>query len=254
MAISSMTEHSPDVSLATTSPLQALLSIDSQISQEIPTDSSLRQINFMSYELATLCLNKSDEEVYEALNYFFFTTKNFRVHPAHFLLHEILEERKGCGIALALLYMHLAGSLGLKLELIHRPLHTILKWSREGRSSFIDLEACGRLLTEDQLLLIVNKHKDQVQCLSMSEALVQYLSYISMNCRNRQDKTSLHKTLDMILRLEPENTRFLAERALLRKELGMLREALCDLKRYFSFTEMSVASQELISAYEELKN
>jgi regulator of sirC expression with transglutaminase-like and TPR domain len=56
----------------------------------------------------------------------------------------------------------------------------------------------------------------------------------------------------LILQFEPENTRYLAERALLRKEMGLAKEALVDFKRYFSFTDKSMAPITVQQAHDEL--
>lgn len=232
--------------------LQLLINISSKLSNEESHDGYLRAFNFMSYELATLCDHQSDNEVLETLNNFFFTNKKFKLSPSPILLKSILTERAGCGIALAFMYMHLAKCIGLELQLIHWPLHAILKWERGGKSDFIDLEQQGRRLSEDELLTMVNKHKEQVRTLSLNESIVQYLAYISTHYRQLSENELLHKTLGLILKIEPENTRYLAERALLRRKMGLGKEALSDLKRYFSFTDRDLAPQSLIHAYDEL--
>lgn len=235
-------------------PLEALVAVNVSLNGTDNRDSCLRIINFMSYELTTLCDNKSDFVAFQILNDFFFNTKGFRLSKNPLLLKNILDARSGCGIALSLLYIHLAQGLGLQLHLIHWPFHAILKWEHEGKAHFIDLEHRGQTLSEDDLLLIVNRHKEQVRILSLKEALVQYLAYISLHYRRAEEHEALHKTLNLILRLEPENTRFLAERALLRKDLGLVKESLCDFKRYFAFTDKAAASPEVLAVYETVRS
>jgi regulator of sirC expression with transglutaminase-like and TPR domain len=231
-------------------PLQALNLVNNDLSGGESQDASLRAVNFMSYELATLCDNKTDEEVFQILNNFFFQIKNFKISTSPFLLDSVLNERNGCGIAVALLYLHLARTLDLDVHLVHWPLHTILKWENQGSAQFLDLSQGGRFLSADEILEIVNIHKEQVRTLSMSESLVQYLTYISMNYRQSQELEQLHKVLNLILKIEPENTRHLSERALLRRDLGLHKEALCDLKRFFSFIDKNSASPQLVETYE----
>lgn len=234
------------------SPLSALITINSRLNGADPQDTCLRAVNFMSYELATLCHGKDEETSFYLLNEFFFHTKKFKLTNSPCLLKTILQERAGCGIALGFLYIHLAHGLGLRFQLVHWPLHAILKWERENKCCYFDLEQNGKLLSEEDLLLMINKHKDQVRTLEIREALVQYLTYLSISYRQNDDMNLLHRTLGLILLLEPENTRFLAERALLRKEIGLIKESLSDFKRFFSFTDRSMASPELINAYEQI--
>ncbi|MCB0350368.1 MAG: hypothetical protein KDD38_04235 [Bdellovibrionales bacterium] len=234
------------------SSIQTLININTNLTRDESQDSCLRTINFMTYELATLCDNKTDREVLEVLNDFFFKTKNFKLDTSPLLLASILAERRGCGIALAYIYMHLAKNLGLELHLIHWPLHAILKWECEGKAFFIDLEQNGKLLSEEELLLMVNKHKDQLRTLSSTESTIQYLSYILTHYRQENQLEQLHRTLSEILNIEPENTRYLAERALLRREMGLIKESICDFKRYFSFTDRSAAPAHVITAYDSI--
>jgi len=247
------TPNNGDATAWRSHPFEALMAINNQLLGNESHDGCTRSVNFMSYELATVCHNKTEIESLEAFNDFFFGTKKFRFSPEPVLIQNIVSERCGCGIALALLYMHLAKQIGLQLQLIHWPLHTILKWEHAGRAKFIDLEQQGKILSEEELLSMINKHKDQVRTLALHEALVQYLAYVSMSYRQSEDYETLHKALSLILRLEPENTRFLAERAILRRDLSLFKESLSDFKRYFSFTDISMASPEVIAVYETVR-
>jgi len=234
------------------SPLTALVTIAQRFNPDFSPDNCTRTINFMTYELQANADTSEPENCYQKLNHYFFEHKNFKRLPAHHFLNEILAERGGCPIALALLYIHLGQSLGLRLKLVHWPLHAILHWDDNGLCHYIDLEHNGKILDEDELLQIINKHKDQVRTLNLTESIVQYLAYLAMQFRQQMQLEKLHEALTLILQVEPENTRFLAERALLRKELGLTKESLADFKRYFAFTEASTAPNEMAAAYQEL--
>ena len=234
--------------------LNSLLSIHSVLEGEAGRDACLRTVNFMSYELAATCASRNDESALSELNNFFFEKKSFRIGSDNFLPQQIVEERTGCGVALSLLYMHLAQGLGLNLELVHWPLHSLLKWDQGGRSRFVDMERKGKLLSEDEILGLINKHKGEVRTLPLSEALVEYLSHLSVYFRLQKNNECLLKTLSLILDQEPENTRVLVERALLRREMGFPKEALNDLKRYFAFADKSAVAPEVLTAYDELRS
>ena len=236
------------------SPAQSLIQINQCFCHDEKPDAWLRELNFMSYELQMLSHDQNENEVLATLNSYFFITKKFRPHPLPILLRDVLRERRGCSISLAFIYMHLAESVGLNMELVHWPLHSVLKWCGQGNSRYVDLEFQGKLLSEDELILLINTHKEKVQVLNLRQAVIQYLSYISLTYRQAQEYEKLHTSLSMLLQLEPENTRFLAERALLRKELGLAKESLNDFKRFFSFIEKQNAPGELLSAYNHLKS
>jgi regulator of sirC expression with transglutaminase-like and TPR domain len=52
--------------------------------------------------------------------------------------------------------------------------------------------------------------------------------------------------------MEPNNLRYLADRAVVRKKLGHQKEALSDIKRYFSFTDQNSAPENIQLLYKEL--
>jgi regulator of sirC expression with transglutaminase-like and TPR domain len=83
--------------------------------------------------------------------------------------------------------------------------------------------------------------------------MVQYLSYLAFHFRQIENLEGLHETLSFILKIEPENTRYLAERAMLRKKIGLPKEALSDFKRYFAFTDRQSAPHEVNLAYDEIR-
>jgi len=234
--------------------LTALVSIDSVLRMTDSTDHLVRSVNFMYYELASQCEGRSSDDVFTTLNDFFFHNKKFRVAGTPVLLSHVVETRTGCGAALALLYIHLGQQLGLKLELVHWPLHSIVKWECQGKCNYVDLGENGKVLSEDELLQMINRHKDQVQSLTTRDAVLQYLTYLTFYYRQEGELESLHKALCIILTIEPENMRYLAERALLRREMGLIKDALQDMKRYFSFNDEGSVRHELIHIYEELKS
>ena len=249
------------------SPLSALVAIDLELNSSdhaTSADSSRsdqlnRLINFMYYDLASQADGRSDEEAFLSLNQYLFYTKKFHIAAAPVLLSDILQARRGCYSAIALLYIHLGRKLGLKIDFVRWPQRAILKWECQGKSHYVDLEQCGKILSEDDLLASFNQqfeapqpNRYQVDSLTPHEAVMQYLAYLSGHFLHRGEREKLHMTLGLILSIEPENARFLAERALLRRELGLAKDALHDMKRYFSFTEKMHSNSELVLVYEEL--
>ncbi len=235
--------------------LNLLLAVNAHFHLEANSDACLREVNFMAYELTSVCSGLHDSEIFSCLNKFIFTTKNFRLADKPIFLKPLLEKRTGNGLPLAFLYMHLANSLGLRLELIYWPLHTILKWvNQEGKNHYIDLGQKGRLLSKEELLAMINRYSDNVRTVSFKEARNQYLATIASFCRQEADAAGTLKALDFILQTDCENTRFLSERALLRRDLGMFKESLCDFKRYFAFTDILSAPPELVLAHEAVRS
>lgn len=246
-----------------------MIGINSILRMDDSHDWCSRAINFMVYELAALCENKSESERLEILNSFFFDTRDFQIQnltrknvaPEQLLLKNVLEERGGSSIAILLVYLHLAKCLDLPIFAVNQPRAHVLKWVRGSKASFIDLAQKGRLMSEEELLELINRDigkigshiEDQkLEVLSYKSLLLSYLQDLRGSYRQLENRDLLHAILSMLLKIEPNNLKYLGERALLRKELGHHKEALQDLKRYFSFTDIKLAPLEIQMASREL--
>lgn len=250
---STLAQTTSDSTLSFGDPLQALLTINAQFQPAETLENQKREINFMGYELQAICQGQTIATSLDHLNKFFFQTKGFRLLTKPVLLNDILSERGGCSLGVTLLYLHLANTLNLRAQLLHWPRHGLLRIEQETGCCFLDLEQNGKKLDGDEVLNMINKNTEALKTLSLTEILVQYLTYLAFHFRQIEDMDGLHKTLSLILKIEPENTRYLAERAMLRKKIGLLKESLSDFKRYFAFTDRQAAPEEVNLAYDELR-
>jgi regulator of sirC expression with transglutaminase-like and TPR domain len=242
----SETENQPDI-------LSRLVEVHQALAGPSDPHAIFRAVNFMTYELATQLRELNSDELLPTFNRFFFAQKNFRLGPSYFI-HELVESREGCPILVALIYMYLGNCCEMKMNLVHWPMHTVIRWeSSPGKFAYIDLEKNGQLLSAEEILALVCKHKKELLPLNTQESVLQYLAYLSLHFRNHSEPEKLHIVLNLILNIEPENTRYLAERAMLRRDLGHVKEALQDLKRYFAFTNSEATAPEIVSVFEELK-
>jgi regulator of sirC expression with transglutaminase-like and TPR domain len=234
-----------------------------------PTDgieNTLRTINFMTYELMAGAENLTESERFEFLNKYYFTIKGFQVlelkpgeiQERHLLFKPVVEGRAGAPITIALIYLHLASHLDLPVYLIQLRNHYLLKWVRGGRSDYVDLCSEGRLVSEEDLMQIVARHSDGgvgQEALNILPGRRTFLRYNEdlLRVYERQEMPErLHAVCNVLLKLEPQNNRILGRRALIRRHLGLEREALADLKRYFSFIDRAQAPSEMVLALQEL--
>ena len=81
----------------------------------------------------------------------------------------------------------------------------------------------------------------------------QYLELLMQSFEQSQSLSQLHVVYNLLLQIDDTNTSILGQRALLRQKLGYNRDALSDLKRYFSFVEQAEAPSELQQAWMELR-
>ena len=213
----------------------------------------LRSLQFMSFELQKTCENKSEPERWEILRDFIFNEKGFQLaseRPKEIgedsvLMRSVLEERIGHPLPVVFLLLHLAHFLELPMALIQARHHFLLKWVRSGKTLYLDLYNEGRALTDQELIAVLNRSSSNLEVWSSKQLITQYLELLTQAFQRSHNLAQLHVVYNLMLQLDEGNTQILGERALLRRKLGFTREALSDLKRYFSFIEKSHAPSEL---------
>lgn len=250
--------------------LPLLIGINSLLKMDEGQDRTLRAINFMTYEIAALCENKNEADRIRHLNEFLFHTRDFRVCNLNrksltskdLLLSSVLEERSGGCVPIALLYLHFAQELDLPICLVNQNQYNLMKWVRGSKCEYMDISEKGKTLTEEELLKFLNlQPKGQLgvcdetrsEVVSLKSLLLIYLSDLKTALLKENENDLAHAVLSMSLKIEPTNLRHLGERAVLRKNMGHLKEAQQDLKRYFSFVDMSCAPDEIQMAAKEIQ-
>lgn len=227
-------------------------------------DTSLRKVNFMTYELLTRCKDLCEEDRLHTLNSYFFDQKEFRIvlsdtHPnKHRLsLLNILSSTQGNGLPLSLLYTHWAAQLDLPVYLVKSPYFCLVKWVRGKNSVYIDLNQSGKILNDSDLLKIVNQSSlcrsySCLEILSAQQILIEYVQKLLFLFKESYQRPHQLLCLNILVVLAPEELNYLADRALLLKDLDRTYESLNDLKRYFSFMDFSQAPKSLVLALYEL--
>lgn len=251
--------------------LPILVNFNRLIQPDENFESFQRQLNFMIYDLQSKTEGLCEEDRFHILNDYFFDLKGYQttslgttpcsiIDEHTWLLLSVCHNRKGADLPVTLLYIHLATQLDLPAYLIHGPSHCILKWVRSGgQSQFIDVSRRAKLLTELEVLELVNRSqhlRDSVACMDILPArhiLALYLKNLYQNSIDTLARERRHLILNILLKVDPANLCYLEERSLLRKELGLHKEALSDLKRYFSFTDRQEASPHIKLAAVELE-
>lgn len=216
----------------------------------------------MSFELLKSCENKAEAERWEILRSFIFSEKGFQVvadrpkevREEAVLMRSVLEEHVGHPLPIVLLLLHLAHFLELPMALIQARHHFLLKWVRSGKTIYMDLYNEGRALTDQELIQVLNRSSSNLEVWSSKQLLTQYLELMMQAFERSQNLPQLHIVYNLLLQLDETSTAILGNRALLRARLGFKREALSDLKRYFSFIEQGHAPAELRQLWLELEH
>jgi regulator of sirC expression with transglutaminase-like and TPR domain len=234
-----------------------VLGVQSVLRGDEHQDWCARRISFLSFELAAQCDELTELERLARLNEFFFNTQGFVVLPersaeSQYSLRPFLVEKKSSAIMVALLYLHLAAQLGLRMSFARSATWSILKWHRsDGRCDYIDVAQAGETLSADQLLALMGGTSAPLETVMLKDVMLSFLRQLTIVYANAGERDLSHATLSMMLKIEPNNLSLLCERALLRLKMGFDKEALADLKRYLAFSELGSAPVELQRLFHE---
>lgn len=234
-----------------------------------PTESqewTYRTLTFMSYELQALCEHKCEADRLQVLNEYFFKNKCFQIQPhtmplqaCDLLIKPVLTQKAGCCLPVSIVYLHLASELDLPVHLIHANNHYLLKWVRGGKSCYIDLNQNGYILNEQQMAQILQKSMEpgkeppQLDVLPARHILTRYIQDVIRVFEREKQDDALHVSLNILLKLDPNLLPALAKRASVRWRLSLTKEALVDLKRYFSFVEFNQSPTELQTIFYQIQ-
>lgn len=224
-------------------------------------ETCFRQIQFLGYEVLKAAEVLNEAERWECLRRLIFEDKGFHVTSNRvqeiaakdLLIKNVMDERRGHPLPVVFLLLHLAQVLDLPLALIQARHHFLLKWVRSGKTIYLDLYNEGRALNDQELIQVLNRSASNLEVWSAKQLIIQYLELLKGAFETSQNLPQLHVVYDLLLQIDDSNTSILGQRALLRQRLGFTREALSDLKRYFSFVERTHAPMEIQQAWLELE-
>lgn len=221
-----------------------------------------RNVQFMGFDLVKNCEGLAEAERWEILRTFLFEEKAFQLSSIRLteidedtlLMKSVLEERVGHPLPVVFLLLNMAHMLDIPIALIQARHHFLLKWVRSGKTIYLDLYNEARALTDGELIQVLNRSASNLEVWNAKQLISQYLELLMASFERSQSLTQLHTVFNLMLQMDDTNTFVLGQRALLRQKLGFTREALADLKRYFSFVERTHAPAELQQCWMQLEN
>ena len=187
------------------------------------------------------------------LNHYFFKELGFSGNLndyyalANSHLHRVLESRRGIPITLALIYMEIARTVGLKVQGISFPGHFLVKCSLPQGEVIID-PMSGRSLSRDELderLLPYRQQRGLVgefevplglflQAASPRDILARLLRNLKEIHRAQEDWARMKQVMDRLVLLLPDEAAERRDRALVLAELERWVEAADELAAYLN--------------------
>ena len=240
----------------------AALNISRLFQPDIDVDECRQQLDLLT--AAARARVPEDAELLERvaeLNSFLFDELGFAGNqddfydPRNSFLDQVLARRVGIPISLALVYVEIAGRLGLPAHGVSFPAHFLVRIGRGATALMLDVYAGGVALAEDELdrrlaevygdgVVTVRSTPSLLRPAGKREILARMLRNLIAVYRARGDNPNLLEALTALLYLTPDSPEELRQRGMLYRELGWAPAALEDLKR---FTEVSQDAEAIAS-------
>ncbi|MGD2013519.1 MAG: transglutaminase-like domain-containing protein [Desulfobacterales bacterium] len=188
------------------------------------------------------------EDIITQLNDVLFEQEKFRGNrenyydPDNSFVNRVLDRKTGIPITLSLIYIEVAGRLGLDVRGIGLPGHFITALYHASGKIFIDPFNRGEILTVDECLEIIRTHTGDsfspdlhwLQPISRKELLIRMLRNLKLIYARQDNDVMLFKMVHWILTLQPEAAAELSERAMLYEAMGNPSRAVKDWERYIA--------------------
>jgi regulator of sirC expression with transglutaminase-like and TPR domain len=192
--------------------------------------------------------NTESEDIITELNYILFEQEKFRGNrenyydPDNSFLNRVIDRKTGIPITLSLIYIEVAGRLGLDVRGIGLPGHFITALYHAAGKIYIDPFNRGEIRTVDECLEIVRANKGKtvtsdlhwLQPIGRKELLARMLRNLKLIYARQDNDVMLFKTIHWILTLQPEAPAELSARAMLYEAMGNPKQAVKDWQRYIA--------------------
>ncbi len=160
--------------------------------------------------------------------------------PRNSFLNQVLDRRLGIPISLAIFYMALAERVGLPLEGVNFPGHFILRPAQPELEIYVDPFERGEILFREDCQLRLNQFVGRPMPLQAEHLVVagprHILGRVLTNLKgiylSRGDLKRLLRTVESLLRLDPNTPAHLRDRGLLYYQIHRYAEARADLELY----------------------
>jgi len=223
--------------------LHAALLIAKLDNEELDVTTYLRDVERMASKIkGKLAKDAGEEGKLKALNEYLFSERGFHgsrgdyYNRSNSYLNEVLDDREGLPITLAVVYMEVGRRLGLRIEGVGLPAHFIVRHRpSKGEGQLIDVYEGGKRLTRAEAEKKVkeltggNLEERFLASVKPKALLVRMLNNLLGIAREERDLEGSLRYLNTILAIDEGAGRERVLRALARAQLGEMKDALEDL-------------------------
>ena len=231
------------------------LAVSGLFQQALASTETLASLERLASEAGNRVLPQTDLfDKVRALNDFLFEEHGFAGNqddfydPRNSFLDQVLSRRLGIPITLAVLYVEIAGRLGLPAYGVGFPGHFLVRIGRGDTALMLDVYAGGVALPESELdqrladlygqgTLRIQSHPALLRPATKREILVRMLRNLTGIYRDRGERINRLAALTASLTLAPNLPDELRERGLLYRDLDYAPAALGDLRRFIEVSD-----------------
>jgi regulator of sirC expression with transglutaminase-like and TPR domain len=233
---------------------------------EVDTDAYRSELARMADELkASLANSTSDTSKLAALTRFLFIDNGFHgswtdyYNRANSYLNEVMDDREGLPITLAVLYLELAGQIGLT-NVVGLPVPThfmVLFRPAKGAEQIIDVFDQGKVLTRSQAVELVADSVDSVgendfKPAQKREIITRMLRNLLGIAQRRGNVNDAARYMNVILALNPESAADRLNRARLQMQRGENAAAKADVQWLIEHEPAGIDLERLTELYRSL--
>jgi regulator of sirC expression with transglutaminase-like and TPR domain len=195
------------------------------------------EVDAMARQVQIQRAGSTPAETMAALDRFFFVEKGFHgsraeyYHRSNSYLNEVIDDREGLPITLAVLYLALAERLALPVSGVGLPGHFIVCWNKTPTEvEYIDVFDRGRRLSLEDVQLIIRTGSDEPADVdryraNKKEIILRMLSNILRASQEERHLPAMKRALSAFLAVEPDRIRERWQRGVLALETNDFDQA-----------------------------
>lgn len=240
--------------------MTALSRIAHDIHDEWTPDQTLKKYQVLKTQLHSRLLSneRTASDRFLTLRHFFFEEKKFCVlvsKPTLYksLLPYTLLSRSGSTDILLLLFISLAKSLEIPLEVLNNPQTTTLKWLDAGRARLFFFEQKARELSKQDILDLVNEGVDCTETLCVEDIFARYLNVLKTQSLRERSLLHFYKLQTHLIHYQPFALHHLVDRARVAYAIGDIVRAAEDLGQYVTFHSEKVTNNRYLNLLKKLR-
>jgi serine protease Do len=222
--------------------LRGALLIAKLDNEDLDVDAYVREVDRLAREIAAAVPKKGDEEkTLETLNAALFKERGFHGSRHDYYarnnsyLNEVIDDREGLPITLAVLYMELARRLDLKVVGLPIPGHFVVRHEPVGLPPYIiDVFEGGKTMTNQEAMERIVRatgalpRKKDLAAASKKAILVRILHNLINIAEGEKDRDGVLRYLDAVLTIDDKSHDERFARAVMRMQAGRTLEAIGD--------------------------